>query len=89
MGRKKAATERYETTGINKVLDFEQTEENATLSTVEESECPSAFRGPMFQSQGPSEDVGTQSISVSNPTSVEHYENEGAEETSLTGTEGE
>ncbi len=36
MGRKKVATERYETEGINKVLDFEDTGENATLSTVDE-----------------------------------------------------
>ena len=89
MGRKKAATERYETTGINKVLDFEETEENATLSTVDESECPVAFRGPMFESQGTSKDVGTQSNHVSNPASEEHYENDEAEETSLTETEGE
>ena len=89
MGRKKAATERYETNGINKVLDFEQTEENATLSTVDESECPLELRGPMIQSQGPSINVGTQSNPMSNPASEENYENEEAEETSLTETEGE
>ena len=32
MGRKKVATERYETDGINKVLDFEDTRVNLTLS---------------------------------------------------------
>ena len=35
MGRKKVAPERYGTSGINKVLGFEDTEENATLSTVD------------------------------------------------------
>jgi hypothetical protein len=38
MGKKKMALDRIETHGINKVLDFEDTEENATLSTVGESE---------------------------------------------------
>ena len=37
MGRKKMATERYETNGINKVLDFEGISENATISTVDET----------------------------------------------------
>ena len=31
MGRKKVAPERYETNGINKVLDFEDTTLNATF----------------------------------------------------------
>jgi len=45
MGRKKVAIERYETSGINKVLDFEDTGENNTLSTVEETEGPSMSQG--------------------------------------------
>ena len=44
MGRKKVAPERYETNGINKVLDFEDPALNATLSTVEETEGPSMSR---------------------------------------------
>ena len=59
MGRKKVAPERYETTGINKVLDFEDIGENATLSTVEESEGPSTSWGQGSQSRGTSKDVGT------------------------------
>ena len=59
------------------------------LYNVATQQGPSAFRGPMFQSQGPSKDVGTQSNLVSNPASEEHYENEEAEETSLTEPEGE
>ena len=88
MGRKKAATGTYETIGINKVLDFEHTEDNATLSTVDESTGPTTCRGTMFQSQGPPKDVGTQSTPESNPTSEEQNTNEEAEETSLTEPEG-
>ena len=88
MGRKRAATERYETLGINMVLDFEHTEENATLSTVDEFEGPSTCRGTMFQSEGPSKDVGTQSNPESNPASEEQNANEEAEETSLMEPEG-
>ena len=62
MGRKKMATERYETDGINKVLDFEETGGNATLSKVDEIEGPSMSRGRGFDSQGPSKDVGTRRI---------------------------
>ena len=36
--------ERYDTNGLNKVLDFEDIEENATLSTMAESECPTTSR---------------------------------------------
>jgi hypothetical protein len=67
MGRKKVPIERYETEGINKVLDFEDTGENATLSTVDESEGPSTSRGRGSQSQGPSKDVGTQLYPASIP----------------------
>ena len=45
MGRKKMASDRFETKGINKILDFEDTGKNATLSTVDESECPSTSQG--------------------------------------------
>jgi hypothetical protein len=79
MGRKKAALERYETTGINKVLDFEDTGENATLSTVAESEGPSTYMGQGSQSA----DVGTQSNLANNPVSEEHSAEEEVEETSL------
>ena len=88
MGRKKAATEKYETTGINKVLDFEHTKENTTLSTVDESEGPSMFKGSMSQCQARSEDVGTQSNPASNHDADEHYVEEVFEETSLMESEG-
>ena len=45
MGRKKMAPEKYETSGLNKVLDFEEIEENAPLSTMAESEA--------IESEGP------------------------------------
>ena len=82
------ATERYETEGINKVLDFEDTGENAPLSTVDESEGPSMSRGRGSQSQGISKDVGTQSNPAINPDSEEHSGEEEAEETSLMEPEG-
>ena len=78
MGRKKAQHEKYETTGINKVLDFEDTKENATLSTVDESKGPSTSQSRGCQSGGASKDVGTQS----NPASEEH-----SAEDELDGTE--
>jgi hypothetical protein len=43
MGRKKVAPERIETNEINKVLDFNDTGKNATLSTVDESKGPRIF----------------------------------------------
>ena len=61
MGRKKATTEKYETSGINKVFDFGDTGENATLSTVEEIEGQSMSRGRGTQCEGAPKDVGTQS----------------------------
>ena len=39
------APEKYETSGLNKVLDFEEIEENAPLSTMAESEA--------IESEGP------------------------------------
>jgi hypothetical protein len=88
MGRKKVATERYETDGINKVLDFEDTGENATLSTVDETECPSNSKGRVSQSRGASKDAGTQSNPASNPASEDHSAEEEVEETSLMEPEG-
>jgi hypothetical protein len=83
MGRKKLTTERYETKGLNKILDFEDIEENATLSTVDESEDPSTPRERGTQSQGASKDMGTQSNPASNPATEEQSAGEEAEETSL------
>ena len=82
------ATERYEIEGINKVLDFEDTAENATLSTVDESEGPSMSRGRGSQSQGPSKEVGTESNPAFNPASEEQSGEEEVEETSLMEPEG-
>jgi hypothetical protein len=88
MGRKKMALERYETTGISKVLDFEDTGENLTLSTVDDSEGPSMDRGRGSQSLEESKDVGTQSNPASNPAAEEHSAEEEVEETSLMEPEG-
>ena len=83
MGKKKEATERYDTNGINKVLDFEATGENATLSTLNETEGPSISGGQGSQSQKTSKDLGTQSNPAYNSTSEEEFE-----ETSLMESEG-
>ena len=83
MGKKKVAPERFETEGINKVLDFEDTGDNATLSTVDESEGPSMERERESQSQ---EQVGTNP--ASNPASEQHSVEEDCEETSLMEPEG-
>ena len=88
MGRKKVALKRYETSGINKVLDFEDTEENATLSTVDESEGPETSRGRGFQYWEALKDAGTQSNPTSNPASQEQSGKEEVEETSLMELEG-
>ena len=88
MGRKKMATERYETDGLNKVLDFEDIGENATLSTVDETESPTTSRGRGSKSQGASRDMGTQSNPACNIASEEHSGEEEAEETSLMEPEG-
>jgi hypothetical protein len=87
MGRKKMATERYDTDGL-KVLDFEDIGENATLSTVDETEGPSTSRGRGSQSQGASKDMGTKSNPAYNIASEEHNGEEKAEETSLMEPEG-
>ena len=89
MGRKKVAPEPFETNGINKVLDFEDTGENVTLSTVDETEGPSMSRGRGSQCEGGSKDVGTQSNPAYNPTSEEQSAEEEFEETSMMETEGE
>jgi hypothetical protein len=88
MGRKKVAPEPFEKNGLNKVLDFENTGDNVTLSTVDETEGPLMSRGRGSQSQGASKDVGTQSNPAYNPTSEEQSAKEEFEETSLMDTEG-
>jgi hypothetical protein len=88
MGRKKLATERYDTNGINKVLDFEDIEENATLSTLDEYEGPSKSQERRSQSRGTSKDMGTQSNPASNPAMEEQSAEDELEETSLMEPEG-
>ena len=88
MGKKKVAPERYETDGINKVLDFEDTRVNGTLSTVDESQGPSMTQGRGSQSLEASKDVGTQSNPASLPSSEEQSVEEEVEETSLMEPEG-
>jgi hypothetical protein len=88
MGRKKVAPEPFETNGINKVLDFEDTAENITLSTVDETEGPSMSRGRGSECEGASKDMGTQSNPAYNPTSEEQSGKEECEETSLMEPEG-
>lgn len=91
MGKKKMALDRIETHGINKVLDFEDKEDNATLSTVGESEDRTTSRGRGSQSQGTSKNAQMQSNPTSNPASnpaSEDQSAEEAEETSLMQTEG-
>jgi hypothetical protein len=83
MGKKKMATERFEIEGITKVLDFQNTGENATLSTVAESEGQSMSRGIGSQYQGATKDAGTQSNPASNPASEDPSAEEEAEETNL------
>lgn len=79
MGRKKLATERFETNGISKVLDFESIEENATLSTVDESQCPSTSR----EGGGPDKEMATQSNLESTPATAKESAEEDQDETSL------
>ena len=88
MGRKKLATEIFETNGISKVLDFEDIEENATLSTVDESQGPSMSRERGSHSRGPSKEMGTQSNPVSTPATEDHSVEEELEETNLMDQEG-
>jgi hypothetical protein len=88
MGRKKMATERYDTDGLNKILDFEDIGENATLSIVDETEGPSTSRGRGSQSQRASKEMETESNPAYNIASEEHSGEEEAEETSLMEPEG-
>jgi hypothetical protein len=83
MGRKKLATERFEKNGISKILDFEDIEENGTLSTVDESQGPTTSRERGSNSQGPSKEMGTQSNPASTPATEEHSAEEELEEMSL------
>ncbi len=92
MGRKKVAPEKYDTNGINKILGFEAIEENATLSTGDESLGPTTSRERSSPSRGASTDMGTQSNHASNTAMEEHMEDHSAEEeveeTSLMEPEG-
>ena len=88
MGKKKMAIDRFGIEGTTKVLDFQDTGENATLSTVAESEGPSMSRGVRSQYQGATNDAGTQSNPTSNPESEDPTAEEEAEETSLMEPEG-
>ena len=88
MGKKKLALERYDINGINKVLDFEDIEENATLSTVDESEGPSTYHEQGTQCRGASRDMETHSNPESNPATEEQSEEEEVEETSVMEPEG-
>ena len=88
MGKKKLATERYETSGINKVLDFEEREEIATLSTVDESQGPSTSRERGTDSLGASKDMETESNPECTPAMEDQSAEEEHEETSLREPEG-
>jgi hypothetical protein len=95
MGKKKMANDRFETSGINKVLDFEEREENATLSTVDESQGQSTPREGGSQSRGGSREMGTQSNPEFTPAMEEQSPElevaslmEELEETSLVEPEG-
>ena len=78
----------FETNGINKVLDFEDTRENVTLSTVDETKGPSMSQGRGSQCEKTSKDVGTQSNPAYNPTSKEQSAEKEFEETSIMELEG-
>ena len=80
--------EPFETNGINKVLDFEDTGENVTLSTVDETEGPSMSRGRGSQCEGETKYAGTESNPTYNPTSEEQSAEEEFEETSFMEHEG-
>ena len=88
MGKKKLASERYETSGINKILDFEEREEIATLSTVDESQGPSTSRERGSPSLGASKDMGTESNPECTPAMEDQSAEEEHEETSLREPEG-
>ena len=89
MGRKKAASERFKKEGVNKILDFEDTREDTTLSTIDESENPLTFPAPESQTEGASMDIGMESNPAHSPASEEHIaEDEVEEETSLMEPQG-
>ena len=88
MGKKKLALERYETNGLNKVLDFEDIEENGTLSTMAESEGPTTSRERASQCRGDSKEMGTQSNPASTPATEDQSAEDELEETSLMEMEG-
>ena len=89
MGRKKMATERYDTIGINKVLHFEDIGENATLSTLDETqEGPSTSKERGSQSRGASQEMETDANLTANPATEEQSADEELEVTGLMETEG-
>ena len=88
MGKKKLAIERQDTNGTNIVLDLEETEENATLSIVDESQGPTSFWERGSQSRGDSKEMGTQCNPASTPATHDHSAEEEFEETSLMEPEG-
>ena len=88
MGRKKVAPKKYDTNGINKILDLEAIEENATLSTGDESLGCTTSRQRASPSRGASTDIGTQPNPESNTPMEEHSAEEEVEETSLMEPEG-
>ena len=83
MGRKKVAPKKYETNGLNKILDFEEKMENGTLSPANKSQGPSTSREGGSLSGGASKDIGTQSTPLSHQAMEEHSAGEELEETSL------
>ena len=82
------APEKYETNGLNIILDFEDKEENGTLSPVDESQGPSTSREGRAYLGGASKDIGTQFNPLSNHAMEEHSAGEEFEETSLLEPEG-
>ena len=82
------APEPFQTNGINKVLDFEETVGNETLSTVDETKGPTMSRGQGSQCEEASKEMGTESNPANNPTSEEQSAEEEFEETSLMEPEG-
>ena len=88
MGRKKVAPEKYDTKGINKILDFEAIVENDTLSRGNEFLGPTNTKETATQSGGASTNMGTQSNPASNTAMEEHSAEEELDETSLLEPEG-
>jgi hypothetical protein len=67
MGKKKMAVDRFGTEETTKVLDFQDTGENATLSTVAEFQGPSMSRGVGSQYQGETAEEEAEETSLMEP----------------------